>query len=283
MQKAAAADKPQLYADFIRLRPQHTSNAATHRALAIRYGLSVNTIRKYVGAAERAGAQRDVPLETPTEPPHEHNPFPDKKPVTPRTFEHVVAEIRRVQEYKAGTNVSQDEATWIPKPQYPALPIALAVLSDLHFGSLDVDYALLESHLRVIAGTPNVYVAFLGDMVDSFNAGHIPEGIWHDGVKPEDQNTAWADKLTALDRANKLAALTWGNHDEFSSMSGINVFSSFFDKVRCPLFVDGGGVLNVTVGAAGISARTAPHALGTVEAEPDQRQQAHDPVLASEP
>lgn len=256
MTKDTVADKQQLYADFIRLRPEHTSDAATHRALGIRYGLSQHTVRKYIGAMKRArvGASQDSQLSTRcrqlgNNEGDQHNPFPDKKQPVPRTFERVVGEIRRVQAYKASTNVSQDEAAWKPQPQYPALPIALAVLSDLHFGSLDVDYALLEAHLRLITGTPNVYVAFLGDMVDSFNAGHIPEGIWHDGVKPEDQNAAWADKLTALDRIDKLAALTWGNHDEFSSMSGINVFSAFFDKVRCPLFVDGGGVLNVTVGA----------------------------------
>lgn len=232
----------EIYAAFTKALPEHSSEAAARNAVAKRFGLSENTVRGYIGKARRAAQKASPPPDAP------HNPFPDKKQPAPRTFDRVVSEIRRVQTYKASTNVSQDEATWLPKPQYPSLPVALTVLSDVHFGSLDVDYALLESHLRTITSTPNCYVAFLGDMVDSFNAGHIPEGIWHDGVKPEDQNAAWADLLGTLDRTDKLVALTWGNHDEFSTMAGINVFSAFFDKVRCPLFVDGGGVLNVRVG-----------------------------------
>lgn len=250
MQKAAAADKPQLYADFIRLRPQHTSNAATHRALAIRYGLSVNTIRKYVGAAERAVVAKNATTE-PVQKMHqlEHNPFPNRKISKPVTFESVIDETERRQRYYSDTSISQEEADWYPKPEYPTLPIALTWLCDAHYGSIFTDYALLKAHTSTILNTPNCYVSVGGDEINNESDIKKHAASHFEGVKPDHQARGWNDLLMRFDAKQKIAAMTWGNHTAWSEMAGIDIFSSFFGNTRCPFFIEkGGGVLHLHLG-----------------------------------
>lgn len=170
--------------------------------------------------------------------------FPDKK-IVYSGYKDVLQQIKTTQQYKQEKSVSQDEATWFPRRLYPNLPIAITWMSDVHFGSLEVDYELFERHLELIINTPNMFIIFGGDEIDNFNAVKYPDGIWHDGVSPEDQMKAWAELLSRLDEQSKLGAIVWGNHTEFSSAAGINPYSAFFSEVSCPLFVDGGGVLNI--------------------------------------
>lgn len=52
----------EIYAEFIRRLPEHSSEAAARDAVAKRFGLSENTVRKYVGKAKRVGAHSHAPL-----------------------------------------------------------------------------------------------------------------------------------------------------------------------------------------------------------------------------
>jgi hypothetical protein len=234
----------ELFEAYQHERPRYSNDSAAIHAVALRYGLKEPGVRRRVNEARKRAGQGQpenvIDLQ-------DHLTFPDKK-VSKRTYDTVLRQIRTSIDYHAEKSASQDEATWIPRPEYPDLPIALVWSPDVHFGGLDVDYDFLEHHQSIIRETPNVYVAFGGDMIDSFNAIKHASAIWGDGVTPEDQMIAWADNLARLDKAHKLAALVWGNHDEFSAMAGINPFSAFFGDVSCPLFIDGGGVLNVKVG-----------------------------------
>lgn len=170
--------------------------------------------------------------------------FPDKKQFN-SSFEDALEQIRNSQSYKEKKSVSQDEATWIPDSMYPDLPISVTWMCDIHFGSLETDYDLLEDHLRTIQSTPNMYIIFGGDEIDNFNAIKYPSGIWSDGISPEDQMIAWSSLLEDLDEQSKIAAMVWGNHTNFTDAAGINPYSAFFSHVSCPIFAEGGGVLNV--------------------------------------
>lgn len=223
---------------YNQLKDQIEHNAEIHRIIGKEFELSASRVRHILSDLKKVPTEIPVPITS---------EFPDKKKPT-RSYIDIVDQIRSVQKYKKLTSVSQDEATWNPNPQYPNLPIALCWMPDIHFGSLDTDYDFLERHLDVITTTPNMFVAFGGDLSDNYNVVKHPTGIWGDGVTPEDQFAGLADKLTELDDAKKISAITWGNHDEFSAMAGINPFSVFIRNVSCPLFWDGGGVLTINIG-----------------------------------
>jgi len=233
----------QILSEFDRLKDQYSSSAEVHRILGQQHHLSASRIRHILSDMKKQPAQKDPPII----PESTSEEFPDKKKFT-RTYETVVTQIKTVQRYKNDINVSQDDGIWKPKVQYTDLPVAMSWMPDLHFGSLETDYDFFERHLGTIVDTPNMYVAFGGDLSDSYNVGKHPAGIWGDAVTPEDQLSALAEKLSDLDTRHKLTSIVWGNHDEFSSLSGINAFSTFFRNVSCPLFVDGGGVLNAHIG-----------------------------------
>lgn len=225
---------------FNEIRPRYSSDPAAHEALRLEFGYANNgVVRRKLTKARKAAPAPAIPFPA---------VFPDKKKAQPRTYEVVLTEIKRAQEYGERTSLSQDEATWIPRPEYPALPVALTWMPDVHWGSKGVDYGFLESHLKTVRETPNMYAAFGGDLVDNYSAIKHPSGIWGDAVTPEDQFFGLADLLTRMDADGKLAAIVWGNHDEWSALAGINPFSTFFRHVSCPLFIDGGGELHTNVG-----------------------------------
>lgn len=225
---------------------KYSPEGPSYADIARRYGLSKSSVRGRVGRHKRKLAkQAAAPAPELT---LIVSPFPDKKRAEPPTFARVTAELQRRQAYANAGSVSQDNARWNPMPQYPDLPIAVTWLSDAHYGSLYTDYALLQRHLDIIKQTPNMYVAIGGDEVDNFNAIKYGDAIWSTGATPEEQMRAWAHLLDDLDGHGKLAAMTWGNHTEFSNMAGINPFSAFFGRVSCPMFVNGGGRLTTRVG-----------------------------------
>ena len=239
----------EIYAEFTRLLPEHTSEAAAKESVAKRFGLSAHTVRKYVSAARRKGAEDVMPLEK-RDTPFPANPvFPDKKQPKPVTFESVIEETERRQRYYRDTALSQEEADWYPQPEYQTIPIALTWLCDAHYGSIRVDYDLLKSHTSTILNTPNCYVAIGGDEIDNASAIKIPTEAHFQGVKPDHQARGWADLLARFDAKQKIAAMTWGNHTAWSDMAGIDVFSTFFGSTRCPFFIEkGGGVLHLHLG-----------------------------------
>jgi hypothetical protein len=184
-------------------------------------------------------------------------PFPDKKSVS-GNYDKVVDHILATQKLSKEFTASQNEATWLPYGEYPDLPVSVTFLSDIHFGSIDVDYQKLSDHLHTIATTPNMFCVMVGDMIDNFNPAKHPDGMLSDAVSPQKQMQAWAEMLTFLDTHSKLGAIVWGNHEAFSRVAGLDPFSSFFKDVSCPIMADkGGGVLNTVVG--GINYRMALH------------------------
>lgn len=175
--------------------------------------------------------------------------FPDKK-IPLKSYARTVEQIDRLQKFHQERSLSQDEATWLPGAEYTQSPIAITWMPDIHFGSLGVDYGALERDINIIASTPNMYVIFGGDEIDNHNAIKYPQAIWGDGVPPQEQMEAWAEMITTLDGYGKVGALVWGNHNEFGSASGINFYDTFMSDLNCPLFLDGGGVLNVVTEGA---------------------------------
>jgi len=95
--------------------------------------------------------------------------FPDKKR-RGLDFERVTNYLEEGRAITQEFEIGQREATWKPRPEYPDLPIVLLLASDIHYGSVGVNYKQLREHLDMVEFTPNFYIASNGDDVDAFNA-----------------------------------------------------------------------------------------------------------------
>ena len=171
--------------------------------------------------------------------------FPDKKhPVLnyDEVTKHLIEAERLAKEFEPG----QKEATWIPRPEYPNLPIAVALMSDIHYGSTNTDYKTLEEHLKIVEDTPNFYMATNGDHIDNFNAVIHPTGMTEDPIPPQLQARAFMQRLLELDRKSKIACLGQGNHDDFGFAAGQDFYQSFMADFQAPIFTQG-GILNMVL------------------------------------
>jgi hypothetical protein len=214
---------------------------------AEQYDIYPSTLQRRIQEAIKEGNQKSYLKAVKAKENSKVNSFPDKKKGGV-SFRSVLDQILSVQKYKQDKSNSQDEGTWKVNPEYSELPIAITWMCDIHFGSLGTDYEIFQQDLNTIINTPNMYLMTGGDEIDNFNVSKHPAGIWDDGVSPEDQIIAWCDILDELNDKEKIVAVVWGNHTEFSQDAGINPFNLFAEHLSCPIFMDGGGVLNVIIG-----------------------------------
>lgn len=167
--------------------------------------------------------------------------FPDKKSRS-LDFERVTRYLQEGQEIMADFEIGQREATYIPQVEYPDLPLVMLCASDLHYGSLGVNYPLLMRHLSIIEELPNFCLATNGDEVDAFNAIFHPTGMTENPLPPQVQSRAIAEKLLKLDKLGKIAVISQGNHNRSGFAGGQDWYESFLGQFRCPIFTQGGKI-----------------------------------------
>lgn len=167
--------------------------------------------------------------------------FPDKKSRS-LDFERVTRYLQEGQEIMADFEIGQREATYIPQVEYPDLPLVMLCASDLHYGSLGVNYPLLMRHLSIIEELPNFCLATNGDEVDAFNAIFHPTGMTENPLPPQVQSRAIAEKLLKLDKLGKIAVISQGNHNRSGFAGGQDWYDSFLSSFKCPVFTQGGKI-----------------------------------------
>ena len=169
------------------------------------------------------------------------NQFPDKKERewTPLQVDEVLIRAREVAEK---FEIGQKEATFIPHPDYPHLPITILLMTDTHYGSSRADTNLINEHLDVVRDTPNFYLAHKGDHTYNFNVtlGKTADGVFENPLPPQVTSRAWAEKLKGLDDQNKIAVLGFGNHNDFAQSAGQDWYDTFLGQFKCPIFTSGG-------------------------------------------
>lgn len=148
--------------------------------------------------------------------------------------------LKRAQETIGSIEVGTTEATFAPKPEYPNLPIAMLMATDIHYGSVGVDYDLLNEHLDAVENTPNMYLLGNGDDVDNFSAAKFPDGQMEDPLPPTLQSLAVKERLLKLGAAGKIAGLSFGNHNDFMQKAGYNWLEVFARDINAPIFTAGG-------------------------------------------
>lgn len=180
--------------------------------------------------------------------PEPQSPFPDKKL---RTWDASQADaiLYQARELKEQFEIGQKEATFLAKPEYPDLPIVISLMTDTHYGALNANTRLLNAHLDIIRSTPNFYMVHNGDHTDNFNAtGKWASGMSEDPLPQQIASRAWASKIKVLDDEGKIAALGFGNHDDFGLNAGQDWYESFLGSFKAPIFT-AGGLLHIVHGS----------------------------------
>ena len=177
----------------------------------------------------------------------ERSIFPDKKE-SRVSYESAEKIVKDWKAFERGLVVGQQEATWIANGEYPELPIAITWLPDPHLFQAGTDHDLFNSHIKTILDTPNMFLINGGDWFSNFNPNKYPTAMNSTPLSPQEQAEAVADLLLKLDRKSKLGAIVWGNHEGFSEVAGLSFYRSFCREISCPIYEDGGGVMNLMVG-----------------------------------
>ncbi len=162
-------------------------------------------------------------------------------------FQEATDLLKRHQEFKFSNEIGKHEQSHRLKLDYPQLPVLLLLATDIHYGSVNTNYDLLQEHLKIVEDTPNTFMITNGDEVDNFNAIFFQSGNFEDPIKPQLQTLAVMDKLTELDKSKKLAGITFGNHNEFMADSGYDWSQTFLRDIKAPKFPSG-GLLHLKVG-----------------------------------
>jgi len=145
--------------------------------------------------------------------------FTDKKKRN-LDFNRVTQFLKEAQNIYTEWEIGQREATIRVEPEYPELPIVVLLASDIHYGSMGVNYELLEEHLRIVEETPNFYMATNGDHVDFFNAVQHATGMTENPLPPQVQARTFINKLKEIDDKSKMLFMSHGNHDDFGFIAG---------------------------------------------------------------
>lgn len=173
----------------------------------------------------------------------ERSPFPDKhKPQ--KSFKEVTGFLQKAANIVKELRLGQNEATWHPYPDYPNVPIAILLASDMHYGSVHTDYDTLLKHFKIVEDTPNFYMMTNGDHVDNFSPAVYPSGMTENPLPPSVQINAFFQKMLMLDRRSKLGLISQGNHDNFVEAAGLDFWQSFLGDISAPVF-DKGGIINI--------------------------------------
>jgi hypothetical protein len=154
--------------------------------------------------------------------------------------------LRRAQRFNRETLVGVDKADWRPKLEYPNLPFAVGLFTDIHYGSIYTNYDLLDQHLGIVEDTPNFGMVTNGDDVDNFIvAGKAATGTYEDPLPPQLQTVALIDKLGHLAKIGKLGAMSYGNHNNFTFITGYDWLETWSRQLgkKIPIFTAGGELI----------------------------------------
>ena len=166
--------------------------------------------------------------------------FPDKK-IQEIDFSKTTQALQSAQAILKAFDIGQIEATWKPDLEYPMLPIAVLLATDIHYGSTRVTYSKLIHHLDLVENTPNFGMVSNGDHVDNFNAtGKWASGMMENPLPPQVQARVMCARLLQIDQKKRIGVLSHGNHDDFGEAAGQDWYESFLGKFQCPIFVAGG-------------------------------------------
>ncbi len=180
--------------------------------------------------------------------PQENIIFENKK--TPIVDEKsILAHLAEARRLAQENSVGQREATVEIHPQHPNLPIGIWLLNDLHVGSVFTDYESFLRDYEVVSKTPNLYAITNGDLPDNFLVDTAQAaGVYEDSITPEQQALLVQGLMRKLAKQEKLIAMSFGNHEDFSQKGGLSFEGTWLRDMPCPVF-NCGGLLTIKYGS----------------------------------
>jgi len=166
---------------------------------------------------------------------------PDKKQVQTPTRRSVLTRMIDDQRARRAEEVSQDEAT--VKIKTGLKRIGILFTGDWHIGSDKTDYETWDRHQTLVAETPGMHEAIVGDERDNFVTPKFRQGLYEGVLNPQEQANFVMDHLKDLDAKDKIVARVGGNHDNWTwEGSGIDFESFWYRGMKSPLLRNGGFV-----------------------------------------
>lgn len=146
-------------------------------------------------------------------------------------------------------DVGQRAGTITLTPDRPELPVFFWLLCDSHLGSVKVDYDAFAKQYQTVRDTPNFYALCNGDEIDHFmiGMGGVSAGVYEDAISPEQQALLMRGLFKALDEEGRVAAMSFGNHNQWIKNAGYKFENTWLRDFSCPL-LNCGGLLTVNYG-----------------------------------
>jgi len=115
-------------------------------------------------------------------------------------------------------------------------------MTDIHYGSIGVDYDRLNEHFDIVENTPILSVVIGRDTIDNFAIKHAYAGITGDAIPPQVQAQAFMEKLLSIDNKNKLGATATETMKIGCLIAGLDYYNTFMGDIKAPVFPKGGNL-----------------------------------------
>ena len=126
-------------------------------------------------------------------------------------------------------------------------PIILQFIADMQFGGASVDYELFEKYTDYIINTPDLYLAILGDELDSFFTNFYSAQPVHSQIFTPKQQIMFYEKwLQAIE--HKLVFTTWDNHSDMRYEKMLGWSPAAMLKAKFAPYFDGHAQVYLKVG-----------------------------------
>jgi len=131
------------------------------------------------------------------------------------------------------------------KPRY----VGIVAISDFHIGHEGVDYKRLQHDIKVIANTPNIFMAFLGDAIDNFVSEKHLGAVINAVTSPKQQLYMLQHLLSMLKNPkSKILFVTKDNHvsSRLKKLTGIDWSNKMWsdygifygsEEIKCELYL----------------------------------------------
>lgn len=136
--------------------------------------------------------------------------------------EYNINDIWETAEFAFDITLEREKRRNAQRIEFPATPIAIAMLSDLHIGNASTDYKQLRKDARLIQETDGMYAIFHGDGIDNWIVPKLQQLQRGQAINFEQEILLFESWLSMI--SNKLVAVVSGNHDNWThSLSGIDI------------------------------------------------------------
>ncbi len=142
-----------------------------------------------------------------------------------------IEDIWELAEISFDATLEKEKRRNAQRIEFPAKPIALVLLSDLHIGNASTDYRQLRKDAQLINETEGMHAIFHGDGIDNWIVPKLQQLQRGQAVNFEHELMLFESWLSMI--SDKLVAVVSGNHDNWThSMSGVDIVKRMLKKTK---------------------------------------------------